>query len=272
MTGTFNDCVQFWADHIPLQTVVGAGGTLAFVQPAAGATDTGARYNNDIPYVINYAELLMYQDPELDFLATRTTDSSQVTVSGSRYVTIPPSFVVVERVTLVTPAGKAPDDAGATRVPLIRATPAVINMMWPAASVTAAPKFGLTHWSIFDQQETSPASQIRIGPTPDGAYTVEYAGTFRPAPLAQTAAATTFLTTNLFALFTAASMVAWAGLMKNYVAAGVQGAVDDPGMAVTWMSVYNGLKKGAAVEEARKKSLSAGTSVYSPAPLAQMPR
>lgn len=267
---TYNQIIQFWADHIPLQTVLGTDGqTLQFVQPTTTTFDTSSRYNNDIPFVIAYAEGLMYRDPDLDFLATRQSDSSQTTTAGSRYVTIPPTFIVLERLNLILPAGQVPDSVGSSRVPLIRTSPDVLDTMWPATSTTATPSFGLTHWALFTMQEPSPnTSQVRIGPTPDGDYTAEFKGTFRPAPLQQQATAQTFLTEYLPDLFQVAGLISWSGLMKNYSAAGVPGAVDDPQQAVHWMQQYNLLKRGAAVEEARKKSLSSGFGTYSPTPVA----
>lgn len=266
---TYNQCVQFWADKIPLQTVVGADAvTLTFVQPTTTTFDTSSRYNNDIPFIIEYAEGLIYRDPDLDFLATRQSDSSQSTTAGSRYVTIPPTFIVLERLNLILPAGAQPDSVGSSRVPLIRTSPDVLEVMWPETSTTQTPSFGLTSWSIFDQQIASPASKVRIAPTPDASYVAEFKGTFRPAPLAQQAAAQTFLTEYLPDLFLAATMVHICGLMKNYAAAGVAGAVDDPQQGVYWSQQYATLKRGAAVEEARKKSQASGFGVYSPTPVA----
>ena len=265
MTGwTYTDLMQFWSDKIPLQTTV-VGGVPQFV-------DASGRYQADIPYVISYAEGLMYRDPDFDFLATRQTDSTQSTAAGSRYVQISATFIVLERLNLITPAGAQPDGTGASRVPLIRTTPAVLDMMWPETSNTEAPSFGLTHWAVFDMQELSPASKVRIAPTPDAIYVAEFKGTFRPAPLAQTASAQTFLTMYLPDVFSAATMIAWTGLMKNYSAAGVAGAVDDPQQGVHWAAVYKMSKAGAATEEARKKSISSGWSSLSPAPLTAQPR
>ena len=54
-----------------------------------------------LPQVIQYAELRLYRDPDLDFLATRTTDVSQKTTRGFRSVPIPAQFIVVEAVSLI---------------------------------------------------------------------------------------------------------------------------------------------------------------------------
>ena len=260
MTGlTYNQLVTYWADHIPLPTTT-VGGVVTF-------TDASGRYTADIPNAIAYAEGLMYRDPDLDFLATRQTDATQSTAAGSRYVTIPSSFIVVERLNLIVPTTATPDSVGSSRVPLIRTTPAVLDTMWPEASNVQAPSFGQTYWSIFDMQEASPASKVRIAPTPDNVYVAEFKGTFRPAPLAQTANAQTFLTMFLPDLFCAATMISWAGLMKSYSMAGTPG-VDDPQMAVHWTSVYRDLKRGAAIEEARKKTTSSNWGTMSPAPVA----
>lgn len=256
----YNDLVTAWADLLPQQTI-NVGGTLQF-------NDVSGRYQNEIPRAIEYAEGRMYRDPDFDFLATRQTDSTQTTTAGSRYVTIPSTFIVLERLNLITPAGLAPDANGASRVPLIRTTQDAIDMMWPEASSTAAPQYGLTSWAVFDQQETSPASKVRIAPTPDATYTAEFQGTFRPTPLQQAANATTFLTTYLPDIFLVATMLHWVAMQKAWGGA----SADDPQAPVTWESQYRALKAGAAVEEARKKSLSAGASPFPPAPLAQQPR
>ena len=248
---TYNQLVQQWADHIPLQTLT-VGGVLQF-------NDVSGRYQNEIVNAIAYGEGLMYRDPDLDFLATRETDSAQSTAAGSRYVTIPSTFIVLERLNLITPAGSNPDAVGASRVPLIRTTSDVIDTMWPETSNTAAPSFGLTHWAIFDMQETGPASQVRIAPTPDAAYVAEFKGTFRPAPLAQTASAQTFLTEYLPDLFFCATMIHWAFVMKSAEA------------QTSWKGRYADLNTGAAIESARQKSQSADWQPYSPAPVAAAP-
>jgi hypothetical protein len=140
--------------------------------------------------------------------------------------------------------------------------------MWPETSNTQAPQFGLTHWAIFEFQTSASPAQVRIAPTPDANYVAEFKGTFRPDPLAQTASAQTFLTEYLPDLFFAATMIHWAGVQKNYAAAGT---VSDPGQGINWLVRYNQLKTGAAVEEARKKSQASNWGAFSPTPVVATP-
>lgn len=215
--------------------------------PASATPTTDDDFNNFLPEIIDYAEQRIYR--ELDFLGTRTRDTSQVTISGVRRVAIPGQFVVVESVALFVPAGNSPPRTGVSRVPLIRSTTDAIDAMWPDESAVMAPVFGVTLYSIFNEQVTGAAStgEIRIGPTPDNAYTVEFRGTYRPAPLSATNT-NTFLATYLPDLFFTCAMIHASDYMRNF------GAGDTPGMSTEWEAQYGKLKLSAEVEEARKKA------------------
>lgn len=241
---------------------VGALQTLLVIQDASGL----ANLNAILPRMIEYAELRMYRDPDLDFLATRTSDISQQTASGSRDVAIPAQFIVVEAVNLIVPAGSQPKQSGARRLPLLRTSLPFIDQIWPEESAVATPAPFETYFSIFSEQETSPTpSAVRIAPTPDGSYFVEFRGTFRPAALSSTNS-TTFLTEFMPDLFLAASMVFGSGYQRDF---GAQS--EDPQMSLSWERIYSGSKEGAAVEEARKKSASVDWSAMSPPKLAMPP-
>jgi hypothetical protein len=68
-------------------------------------------------------------------------------------------------------------------------------------------------------------------------------------------------------LFIAATMIFWAGYQKTF------GAMSgDPQQAMTWEENYQNIKKGAAIEEARKKFQGPGWTGYAPTPTATPPR
>jgi hypothetical protein len=238
---------------------------LLSIQDTNGLTNLTAM----LPNIISYAELRIYRDPDLDFLATRTADTTQKTTFGNRQVPIPSQIIVVESVSIIMPAGAIPTTLGivptifgVTRIPLIRASTEFLDALWPIESQVLTPAPYQTYWSIYDQQETGPASAIKIAPTPDGFYFCEFRGTFRPAPLS-VVNQSTFLTTNLPDLFLAASMVFGAGYQRDF---GAQS--DDPKLAQSWENQYTLLKRGAAVEEARKKAQSTDWSAMAPTTVA----
>lgn len=202
---------------------------------------------NILPAIIQFAELWMYRDPDFDFLVTRTSDLTATTVSGTPSVAIPTQFIVVEAVNLIVPAGASPTTAGAQRVATMRINDHALKIMFPDQTATAPPAPYGTYYSIFNEEDASPASAINLGPTPDGAYKVEFRGTFRPAALTS-GNPNTFLTDYMPDLFLAASMIFAAGWQRDYGQSG-----DDPKLAMSWVEQYNMLKTGAAVEEARKK-------------------
>lgn len=242
-------------------------------------------FNQVLPRLVDYAELRMLRDPDLDFLVTRTTDRTQQTTAGTRSVPIPPAFIVVEDVALITPSGQQPTAAGATRVQLLRSTRQFCDLTWPVETDTLAPAPFETVWAIFSEQavaganapvvptagDPTTASAIIIAPTPDGNYVTEFKGTYRPerfydvagfnpaTGVAANPVATTFLSEQMPDLLIAASMVWGAAYQHNFGAHS-----DDPAQAMSWNQVYEDLKGGAAVEEARKKSQGWQSSSYGP--------
>lgn len=216
-----------------------------------------ADYNTLIPRAIEYAELKMYRDTDLNLLYTRKTDSLTNFTIGQRTVAVPGSIIIPEQVAAITPAGST--IANGTRVQFHPVSLDFINQAWPQAGVTYTPSVDGPGpwWCLLDP------STIVVAPTPPAAYVMEVTGVYRPAALAQTANATTYLTLNLPDLFTAASMIFWTGAMKDY---GAQS--DDPRMAISWTTVYDDLKKGAAVESARQRSQGPGWAAYTPTTVA----
>src|SRR5215471_16736849 len=142
--------------------------------------------------LIDETELYLFRHPKLDFLATRTTDATQMTTSGQRGVTIPSAFVVVDDVALLVPNLVGTRD----RVMLMRVNRPWLDMMYPVEGASRTPKKYETYYAIDDMQElatvpppTVPTagqsmrpSQIYVGPAPDGGYTTLFYGTYRPAP------------------------------------------------------------------------------------------
>jgi hypothetical protein len=235
------------------------------------------------PRCIEFAELAMYRDPDLDFLATRCSDASQLTTNGVRSVPIPTNitvagfsgtFVVIEGAALVTPANTKP--FAGSRLPLTPTSRAFIDRMWPMESQAQAPVDYETYYAVYSQQENAPSdpdeadpnipSAILIGPTPNDTFYVEFTGTGRPNPLSA-ANPTTFLTTYLPDLFLLKSME-WVCLYQRDIG---QNA-NIPGSAEYYANKYEEGKRSASVEIARQKGLSNGGTSFPPVPAAALPR
>ena len=224
-----------------------------------------------VPRCIEYAEGRLYRDPELDFLATRLVDLSQTTTTGQRSVAIPANILIIEEVSLITPANTLPTVRGAKRIPLSRTTRAFIDFAYPYESQTQAPDdVNGGHWTPYSMQQASPApgsadelpvplpSSVIIAPTVDNQYIVEFTGVFQPAPLSSTNP-TTFLTQYLPDLFLAASLV-WAfGYQRDF-----GGQAENPQTAMSWEQTFQFLRQGAAIYELRKKALADGFSALPP--------
>lgn len=209
-----------------------------------------------LPMIIDGAEQWCYRD--LDFLQTTETDASAALTAGGRQFSLPTSdgtFVVVEEINVISPAGTTDPEQG-TRNPLLPATKEMLDTLYPSVTGSSVPQF----FGMVKQ------GTIIVGPWPDAAYQVEVVGTIRPAALSASNP-TTFLATNLPDLFFAAAMVWGAGYLKDFGA-----AADDPKLAVTWQGIYDKSKMSAEIEEARKKFTSQGWSSKEPAPLATPPR
>ena len=212
-------------------------------------------YVTVLPNIIDDAEQRIYR--ELDLANTLVTDSSGTFSTSSRDFSLPSAsgtFVVVERINVITPVGAASPNAG-TRNPLAPSSKEMLDYLWPSSTGSAVP----TYFAMRTQ------TSLIVGPFPDQAYMVEVSGTIRPAPLSASSV-TTLLTQYFPDLFMAASMVFGAGYLQNFGA-----AVDNPQMAGSWESHYQKLLPSAQVEEARKKFRSQGWSSRQPPALATPP-
>ena len=203
-----------------------------------------------LPQMITYAENRMYRD--LDFLFTSVASTSYATSVGSRSISVPEgTFVVLEQVNLITPAGTSDPDAG-SRVPLLPTTKEYLDAVYGNSTYKSIPEYFVP----FDDYT------ILLGPYPDAVYTAEIIGTYRPDSLSATNT-TTFISLYLPDLMIMASMIYVSAYQRNF---GRQN--DDPAMAQSYESQYQALLKGAAVEEARKKFESSCCSSQSPSPVA----
>lgn len=216
-------------------------------------SEAGANFLAILPSCIDYAEQRCYR--ELNLLNTVQVDASTVTVAGQRTISIPQSFIVVNSMAVLTPAGST--QANGTRRPLSPVSVEVINALWPAANASQ----DVPAMVAMQDQWTA-----ILGPSPDAAYAVEVVGTYRPAPLSSTDTST-FLSTYLPDLFFAASMVFMSGYMRNF---GAQ--MNDPAMSASWEQQYGLLFKSADSEEARKHGWGASWTGYPVSPAAQPQR
>src|SRR4029077_20039494 len=85
-----------------------------------------------VPNIIDDAELRLYRD--LDLLDTNVRDSSKSVSTGTQAFTLPSTlgtFVVVDEINLVTPAGQTNPDSG-TRNQVVPASREMLNAMWPS--------------------------------------------------------------------------------------------------------------------------------------------
>jgi hypothetical protein len=217
---------------------------LAVVDPA----DTNFVAN--LPQCITYAENRIYRD--LDLLSTVSAATGFSLSTGSRQLTFPlPTFVTLQEVNVITPAGVADPDAG-TRVSLWPVTKFWLDMMYPTATVTGVPAY----MAMLNQ------NTVLVGPWPDQNYAVELVGTVRPDSLSSSNS-TTFVSLYLPDLFLMASMVFISGYQRDFALAASQ--ANDAQMPVNYESQYQTLLKSAMVEEARKKFEGGGWTSMSPA-------
>lgn len=222
----------------------------------APVNSADAGFQADLPNIIDDAEQRIYR--ELDLLNTVARDSSATFSTSTRTFNLPSAlgtFVVVEDINVITPAGTTDPEQG-TRNALLPSSKEYLDFTYPSATGSTVP----VYFGMVSQ------STIVVGPWPDAAYTVEVVGTIRPPALSSTNV-TTLISVYFPDLLLAASMVRLSGYQKNYGA-----GVDDPKQSVTWESHYQALKASAEVEENRKKFTGAGWSSKQPAPLATPPR
>lgn len=199
-----------------------------------------APYVQILPMAISYAEDRIYR--EMDLLATRVTDTGNVT-ANNRNFTLPSNFgkfVVIEQINIFTPVSTTTTRNQVTPVSLD-----VVNNFWPSDTAPAATSVPV--WFAVTRQESDGDTVVTFGPAPGAAFTAEVIGTIQPTALS-VSNTTTYLSTFLPDLLIAATMVFMAGFQKNF---GSQ--ADDPKMAMSWETQYQTLFKSAFLVEGRKK-------------------
>lgn len=212
--------------------------------------ETDPNWLSILPDAIEYAELRIYRD--LDLLSTVQVNTNSSTASGSSKVTLTQgTFVTLQNVNVITPAGTTNPDLG-TRVPLLPVSKEYIQYAWPSSTNAGVPSY----FAMIDERTFS------LGPWPNASYTLEIVGTVRPETLSASNT-TTFISQYLPDLFLMASMIFISGYQRNF---GRQS--DDPQMAQSYESQYQALLKGATVEEYRKKFSASGWTSISPSPVA----
>lgn len=252
-----------WSDWVTaLAAELAMTGTI--VNPALPAPSNVPDFNNILPRCVEFTELTMLRDADLDFLAVRTFDATTMCSASSRNVALPTQIIVPLELNVITPVGTAPDSG--TRNPVQRVSVEFISMMFPTVAPATAPSIPLYYALTDNNQQTTNALQARFGPAPDAAYVCEWYGQYRPAALSATNTSN-YLSTLVPDLYLAASMIFMSGYQRNF---GAQ--ADDPKMALSWRAVYDDLKKGAVIEQARLKAQGPGWSGYAPTPAATPPR
>jgi hypothetical protein len=217
-------------------------------------TDPG--FQTVLPNIIDDAEQRLYR--ELDLLNTDFRDASAALTAGTRIFNLPTSiatFIVVDRVNAITPAGTTNPELG-TRNPLTPTSPDTLDLMWPSSTNQALP----TYFAMKSQ------TAIIVGPWPDQSYQLEIVGTMRPPPLSSSNT-TTLLTWYFPDLWMDASMVYACAYQKNFGASS-----GDPQSALSWETKLQTALQSAKTEEQRKKFRSEGWSSEQPSPIVTPPR
>lgn len=211
--------------------------------------------NNILPRMIEYAELRMYR--EFDFISTQI-NSGSICTAGSRIAPMPSNIVVLQTLNIITPASVTDPTVG-VRNQMTRCSIEFMNYTWPDPTVQGLPTLYALSQAI---ATTNPLSGIRVAPTPDAPYSIECVGTSRPAPLSSVNTST-FLSLNMPDMMISASMIFGSGFQMNY---GAQS--ENPQLAMSWETIYQGQKAGLMPEELRKKAESTEWQPYLPSPLA----
>jgi len=230
-------------------------GTMSYIQQMAEMAvvdQTDVNFLAILPAMITYAENRMYRD--IDFLFTTTSINGYAITGGSRQINIPQGTLVVsQQINLITPAGFSSADNN-VRNPLLATTKEYLDMVYGDSSYTGQP----IYYAPFID------NTYYVGPYADQTYYVEIVGTYRPASLSSTNP-TTFISLYLPDVLLMASLIYISAYQRNFGRMS-----DDPSMAQSYESQYQGLLKGAVVEEARKKYQSSAWASMSP-PVASSP-
>ncbi len=214
-----------------------------------------AAYAEAFVNIVTDAEQRLYR--ELDLLDT-IVRATGVLTTNNRNFTLPTTsgtFIVVEEINIITPAGTTDPELG-TRITLLPVSKEYLDAVYPSAGGAGVPML----------MAPLTSQNWLLGPWPDAAYTAEVVGTIRPAPLSP-GNPTTLLTQLLPDVFMAAMLVFSAGYQLNFSA-----GADNPAAGMSWETHVKTLLDSAKVEEFRKKFGSQSWSSKQPDPIATPPR
>jgi hypothetical protein len=220
-----------------------------------------------IPLMLAYAENRIIR--ELDFLAA-TTSTMGTLIANNREITLPATLVILRQMSVLTPTGY-PWQNFFTRRPLERISPEALDLFGTEISMSPGvpPSAVLLtrgipiQYAIIGNGAAALSYTVRLWPTPDQPYPVEFLGVIRPPSLSPTNIETV-LSMIYPDLLCAACMVFASGYQRDFGA-----MADDPQKAMTWEAMYTTLRAGAMLEIARQKGEGPGWSAVSPAPAAQ---
>jgi hypothetical protein len=190
------------------------------------------------PSLLSDAETRILRD--LDMLISRKYAQTSFAASapGNARLGLPTDCLVIRELAYYTPVATT-----TVYIPLERKTESYIKDYWRNRSLTGLPKYFCDLGS----------AQALVAPSPNGAYAVEAAYTYRPPSLAVAAPGdgtqTTYIATFHADLLFQACMVEVAGFKKNYGS-----MADDPQQAVSWNARYAVTLASAQMEEGRRKS------------------
>lgn len=197
-----------------------------------------------LPSTFAYADGRIYR--ELDMLVANVRDATASTAALDRNFILPTTlgtFLIVDGINVITPAGTAPDSG--TRTPLTPVSRDVLDFIWPSTVGASVPE--MFAYISQDTYSTPSQTQVLLGPWPNSAYRLEVIGKIQPAVLSSSNA-NTYLSDNLSDLYIAACMIYLSGWQRNF---GAQ--ADDPRASQSWETQYATLRDSAATFEARKR-------------------
>lgn len=184
-----------------------------------------------LPTIIDQAEGKIYREPKLDFLSAVVTDETGVAGTGAQQFTLPRQFVVLQQINLID---------GNERPPLVKLAREPLQYMF-TSRIASSPGAVPYYWAPFTD------NIVLLGPVPGSPTQLECIGRARPLALSA-ANPTNWLWSNLPDFAFAAAMIFASAYMRNF---GSQ--ADDPKMALSWQSIYDGLLPGAESDETRRK-------------------
>jgi len=219
---------------------------LANVTYGGTTSNPDTNFNTIIPMMLNYAELRIQRD--LDLNQSMTTNTYNLS-SGNNSLSISVNDFVTLQTFSVTS-----NDQTVVNAPLIPTTKEFINNVYPyGTGATGTPKYFAVYGG--DQATSGNTSQLFIvGPYPDQNYSVLAVGTIRTPSLyqfantSQAATSTNFISTYLPDLLIMASLVYVSAYQRNFGRMS-----DDPAQAQSYESQYQSMLARAIAEEYRKK-------------------